>query len=202
MASIRRRVLAVGVLWQPLTLVGGERIRCSESVDIIPHESPGSSGLVEGQSDSSPMDVSGVVKEEMGSFLGFVHFGMHHKNNLSLESRTHLLSFSTVTRSELDMSARSILSKWSNGAYQELCQRTDTPSEGEGEKPGLSTVRPERQTMVHVVGTGYFYRLVRSAVSMRRANSQVPANTHNRPSPTGPTIPGKLPSRNPSQLPS
>lgn len=126
----------------------------------LPTGSP--SGLAEGQSDSSPIDIPGVTKKEMESFLGFVYFGMHDENTFSLESWIALLSFSTrficdkirarsvreieSFQSQLDPVERVVLAvrhnvpRWLNGAYQELCQRTNTLSEEEGEKLGLSTV--------------------------------------------------------------
>ena len=35
----------------------------------------GPSGTMEGQADSSPIEIPGVTKPEMESFLGFVYFG-------------------------------------------------------------------------------------------------------------------------------
>jgi len=35
----------------------------------------GSSGTTEGKSDTSPIEIPGVTKQEMESFLGFVYFG-------------------------------------------------------------------------------------------------------------------------------
>jgi len=35
----------------------------------------GSSGAIEGKSDSLPIEIPGVTKQEMESFLGFVYFG-------------------------------------------------------------------------------------------------------------------------------
>ena len=35
----------------------------------------GSSGTIEGKSDSSPIDIPGVTTQEMESFLAFVYFG-------------------------------------------------------------------------------------------------------------------------------
>jgi hypothetical protein len=35
----------------------------------------GSSGTTEGKSDSSPIEIPGVTKQEMESFLGLVYFG-------------------------------------------------------------------------------------------------------------------------------
>ena len=69
------------------------------------------SGTMEGKSDSSPIEIPGVTKLEMESFLGFVYFGyaftlyrdpcidkgdrMHDENTFTLESWINLLSFST-----------------------------------------------------------------------------------------------------------
>ena len=66
---------------------------------------------MEGKSDSSPIEIPGVTRLEMESFLGFVYFGyvfvlyrdpcidkgdrMHDENTFALESWINLLSFST-----------------------------------------------------------------------------------------------------------
>lgn len=120
------------------------------------------SGTMEGKSDSLPIEIPGVTKLEMESFLGFVYFGMHDESAPALESWIALLSFSTrficdkirarsireieTFQSRVEPIERIVLAvrhnvpQWLSGAYQELCQRHDTLSEEEGEKLGLSTV--------------------------------------------------------------
>jgi len=125
-------------------------------------EAGGPSGTTEGKSDSSPIEIPGVPKQEMESFLDFVYFGMHDEHTFTLESWVSLLAFSTrficdktrarsireleAIQSQVDPIERIVLAvrhnipQWLSGAYQELCQRQDSLSEEEGERLGLSTV--------------------------------------------------------------
>jgi len=122
----------------------------------------GSSAAAEGKSDSSPIEIPGVTRQEMESFLDFVYFGMHDEHTFTLESWVSLLSFSTrficdkirarsireleAIQSRVDPIERIVLAvrhnipQWLSGAYQELCQRQDSLSEEEGERLGLPTV--------------------------------------------------------------
>jgi len=134
----------------------------ADMFSLPPCEASGSSGTREGQSDSSPIEIPGVAKQEMESFLGFVYFGMHDEHAPTLESWVALLAFSTrfvcdkirarsireleAIQSRVDPIERVVLAvrhnipHWLSGAYQELCQRQDSLSEDEGERLGLSTV--------------------------------------------------------------
>jgi len=128
----------------------------------LPVGTGGSSGVTEGKSDTSPIEIPGVTKQEMESFLGFVYFGMHDEHTSTLESWVSLLSFSTrficdktrarsireleAIQSQVDPIERIVLAvqhnipQWLSGAYQELCQRHNPLSEEEGERLGLPTV--------------------------------------------------------------
>jgi len=128
----------------------------------LPVGTSGSSGVTEGKSDTSPIEIPGVTNQEMESFLGFVYFGMHDEHISTLESWVSLLSFSTrficdkirarsireleAIQSRVDPIERIVLAvqhnipQWLSGAYQELCQRHDPLSVEEGERLGLPTV--------------------------------------------------------------
>lgn len=43
--------------------------------DMFSLPNGGSSGTMEGKTDSLPIEIPGVTKQEMESFLGFVYFG-------------------------------------------------------------------------------------------------------------------------------
>jgi len=58
--------------------------------------STGSLGAIEGKSDSLPIEIPGVTKQEMESFLGFVYFG--YVSTLDWRNPQGILPISTPTQ--------------------------------------------------------------------------------------------------------